>query len=304
MNTSGQKSTQQINNEQIKNLFDRELVAHRLKNNATNQIDFISKLVNEDMFERLALISRPFKKAAIIGPNAAILPNIANSADGEILFERFSTLVPQFGQKPLDVKDLKLPNKDYDLIVSLLDLQIINNVPNYLKNIRSHLAPDGLMLLAAIGGNSLNELRHAWLSAESEIYGNASTRVIPFIDVKNAGTLLQHCGFTLAVSDIDSHIVRYSSPMQLMQELHDLSASNPLFEKAIRPVTKKLLQTACEKYCELASDEDNRIRTTLEILWLSGWASHESQQKPLKPGSAQISLSKVLNNKEFSKNRE
>ncbi len=284
--------TQKSNN--ITKVFDRDIIANRLEKNASTKIDFVSKLVNDDLLERLKLIKRNFKNAIIIGPIEQNLPRTANSATDEISFTRFATLKSLNKQNLLHAENLFFPKNNYDLIISLLDLQIVNNVPSYLQNIHKYLAPDGLMISALIGANSLIELRSAWLEAESEIYGGATTRIAPFIDIKQAGTLLQHSGFTLPVIDIEHYEITYASPIALMKELKNLSASNPLFERPTKPVTKALLATAVEKYNNLASNENNRIRATLDILWLSGWAQHASQQKPLRPGSAKISLSKIL----------
>jgi len=271
-------------------IFDRSLVSNRLTIKAKDSRDFITDLVCDDLFERLAPISRKFENALILGPDAQLLPEKSNSAGGEISFERLSTLV----SAKVDAENLRLPKDDYDLIVSLLDLQVVNDVPGYLTNIHAHLAPDGLMIVAAIGGNSLGELRAAWLAADAEETGGAYARIAPFIDVRAAGSLLQRAGFALPVADIEHHLVRYKSPLSLMHELKALGATNPLADRPKTLVTKRLLATACAQYEALSSDPDGRIRATLEILWMSGWAPHESQQKPLAPGSAQVSLTKVL----------
>lgn len=271
-------------------IFDRSLVSSRLVAKANQTRDFITDLVCDDLAERLAPISRKFENALILGPDAQMLPKKGNSAGGEITFNRLSTLV----SANLDAENLSLPRRDYNLIVSILDLQIINDVPGYLANIHAHLAADGLMIVAAIGGNSLSELRAAWLSADAEITGGAYARIAPFIDVRNAGSLLQRAGLALPVADIEHHVVRYKTPLSLMQELKALGASNPLADRPKTFVTKNLLAAACAQYETLASDPDGRIRATLEILWMSGWAPHESQQKPLAPGSAQVSLAEAL----------
>ena len=275
-------------------IFDRALVAGRLLKRKDQKADFVSNLVCEDLKERLALISRKFNRAAIIGPIPHNLPKSGISADGTFAFERFSTLLP-FGDKaPLDPERLELPQKNYDLIVSLLDLQFVDDAPGYLAKIRSRLAPDGLMLLGAIAGSSFIELRTAWLEAESSIYGGAFARIAPFIDVKDAGSLMQSARFALPVTDIEHYDIRYASPLALMQEIKISGAANPLFDRPQRPVTRSLLAAVCDAYIAAARDPDKRVRATLEILWMSGWAPHESQQKPLAPGSAKVSLAKIL----------
>jgi len=274
-------------------IFDRPLIARHYARRTEQGADFITQLVLDDLEQRLAPITRDFSNALIIGPDAALLPTKGQSANGSFAFTRISTLIGT-DNTAIDPDHLRLPHRDYDLIVSVLDLQCVNDVPGFLAGIRAHLAPDGLMLLAAIGGNSLQELRGAWLSADAIISGGAYPRIVPLIDVRDAGSLLQRAGFALPVADIEQHVVRYRSPLALMQELHALGASNPLVERPRKMTTKTLLAEANAAYVETASDSDGRIRATLEILWLSGWAPHENQQKPLAPGSAKVSLAKVL----------
>jgi len=277
-------------------LFDRDLIAQRL-NNKYIKDDFIGKLISNDIHQRLAPISRKFNNAIIIGPNPNSFPKTSATIGGEIIFEHFSTLKKLNNIALINAENLTLPHKKYDLIISFLDLQITNNVPNYLKQINAHLTPDGLMLIAAIGGNSFTELRLAWLKADEEIIGGAYSRIAPFIDVKSAGSLLQNSGFAMPMADIDHHIIRYASPLNLMQEIKNFAASNPLKQKPNQPVTKKHLSKAIENYIEIASDDDGRIRASLDILWLLGWSPDASQPKPLAPGSAKMSLTKVLSNK-------
>ena len=56
------------------------------------------------------------------------------------------------------------------------------------------------------------------------------------------------------------------------------------------------LRRMAEIYARRFADQDGRIRSTFEIVWLSGWAPHDSQQKPLRPGSAQASLADAVRN--------
>src|SRR5690606_11767275 len=126
-----------------------------------------------------------------------------------------------------------------------------------------------------IGGGTLAELRQAFLAADAEISGGAFARVAPFIPLNDCGGLLQRAGLALPVADVESHAVRYESPLALMRELKALGASNPLADRPVRLATPRLLAAASQTYTEIAADPDGRIRATLEIIWLSGWAPHE-----------------------------
>lgn len=278
----------------VPQIFNRTLIARNLARRPEERDDFVTRLVLTDLEERLATLSREVRKALVLGPDLEALPARGRTAVASFTFRRLSTL----GIEAADGRELpELPSSGYDLIVSLLDLQIVNDVPGYLAQLTRALAPDGLLLVAALGGESLTELRNAFLTADTEVTGGAYARVAPFIPLRDGGGLLQRAGLALPVADIETHVVRYSSPLALMRELKHLGAANPLFDRPGRMVTRHLLAAACEAYSMVAGDHDGRVRATLEILWLSGWAPHESQQKPLRPGSAKVSLTKVLGDK-------
>jgi SAM-dependent methyltransferase len=194
-----------------------------------------------------------------------------------------------------------LPFRDgsLDLAVSALALQFVNDLPGALIQIRRALKPDGLFIAAMIGGESLAELRAAFAEAESEVEGGVSPRVAPFADLRDLGALLQRAGFALPVTDVDRVMVRYSSPLALMHDLRRMGASNALAERRRTPLRRATLRRMMEIYAANFSDADGRIRATFEIVWLSGWAPHESQQKPLRPGSARQRLADALGTKEI-----
>ncbi|MEO5806570.1 SAM-dependent methyltransferase [Devosia sp.] len=268
-------------------IFDRALIARHLARRTPDADDFVTRLVLGDLDERLATLLRSFGKALILGPDAEALPSTGRTANAEFAFERVSTLASD-GELP------KLPGAGYDLIVSILDLQVVNDVPGYLSQLARQLAPDGLFLAAALGGATLSELREAFLVADSQLSGGAFARVAPFIQVRDGGGLLQRAGLALPVADVETHVVRYAHPLTLMAEIKSLGAANPLFDRPRGLATPRLLALAAEAYAQRDSDPDGRIRATLEILWFSGWAPHASQQKPLAPGSARVSLKSVL----------
>jgi hypothetical protein len=278
-------------------VFDRELISRHLRRRAPGHDDFVTRLVLADLEERLGTVTRDFEQAIIISPDASVLPANGRSANGPFRFERASTVLATPGVPLVDPETLELPGRGYDLIVSIFDLDVVDDVPGFLARARAHLRGDGLFIAAAIGGDSLTELREAFLAADAEVSGGAFLRVAPFIPLSDAAGLLQRAGLALPVADVETHTVRYETPLALMRELKALGASNPLVERPGKPTTPKLIGVASAEYARLAGDPDGRVRATLEIIWMSGWAPHERQQKPLKPGSAQISLAQVLKSK-------
>jgi len=278
----------------IPTVFDRALIARHLERRDPAAEDFVTQIALDDLAARLITITRDFTQALIIAPEGSRLPLMGRSANGAFAFERASTVLGSADAPLVDPELLELPRTGYDLIVSLFDLQVVNDVPGYLSRLRAHLRPDGLLIAAALGGDTLIELRQSFLRAESELTGGASARVAPFIPLADAGGLLQRAGLALPVTDLESYPVRYSDALALMRELKALGAQNALAERPMKPATRTLLALAAAAYAELAGDPDGRVRASLEIIWLLGWAPHDSQQKPLRRGSATVSLKDVL----------
>jgi hypothetical protein len=150
------------------------------------------------------------------------------------------------------------------------------------------------MLAALAGGDTLTELRQAFATAEAEIEDGISPRIAPFADIRDCGSLLQRAGFALPVTDVERVTVRYASPIALMHDLRRMGATNVMVERRRRPLRRATLARMIDIYAERFADPDGRVRATFEIIWLSGWAPHESQQKPLAPGSARQRLADAL----------
>jgi hypothetical protein len=160
--------------------------------------------------------------------------------------------------------------------------------------IRRALQPDGLFIGCLLGGSTLTELRQAFTEAEAEIEGGVSPHVAPFADVRDVGSLLQRAGFALPVTDIEPVTVRYRDPFGLFRDLRAMGLTNPLEARRRTPLRRETLMRAAAIYADRFADPDGRLRATFDVLWLSGWAPHESQQKPLRPGSAKMRLADAL----------
>jgi len=312
-------------------VFDRRRQrAYRRRAATLGPSTFLIERVAEDLSDRLATVLRRFECAVDLGtPTDAVRRALAASGKvGTIIAadalagdpavslhgaremveaaergsERGRTsermldapLVVAADEEALPFRDASL-----DLVVSALALQFVNDLPGTLIQIRRALKPDGLLLAALAGGDTLTELRQAFAAAEAEIEDGISPRVVPFSDVRDLGGLLQRAGFALPVTDVDRVTARYASPISLMHDLRCMGATNPLLERSRRPLRRATLARMTEIYAERFADRDGRIRATFEIVWLSGWAPHASQQKPLAPGSARQRLADVLGTKEI-----
>ncbi|HUR42782.1 MAG TPA: methyltransferase domain-containing protein, partial [Aestuariivirga sp.] len=190
--------------------------------------------------------------------------------------------------------DLALPPEHFEAIFNILDLHVVNDVPGQLSQMQRALKPDGLFLACLFAGETLGELRQSWLAAEAQLTSGASPRVAPMIGLRELGQLLQRAGFALPVADLDRTIVRYPDAISLIHEIHSLGMSNNLIGRSRSPVSRRLLGASAAHYHQHFADADGRVRATLELAWLTGWAPHESQPQPLKPGSAKTRLADAL----------
>src|SRR6185437_14507575 len=265
---------------------------------------FLLDRVADDIAERLSAVLRTFEHAADVGtPTDAVRRAVTASGKiTNIVAVNSSPAQPDatFARVEADEEALPFADGSLDLVVSALALQFVNDLPGTLVQVRRALKPDGLFLAALAGGDTLAELRAAFAAAESEREGGISPRVAPFADTRELGALLQRAGFALPVVDSERITVRYASALALMADLRRMGASNALTERRRTPLKRATLARVVEIYAEKFSDADGRVRATFEIAWLSGWAPHESQQKPLRPGSATLRLADALGTTEIS----
>ena len=272
-------------------VFDRALLRRRLARARTLGFEsFLLDRIAAELSERLGAVLRQFDRAVDLGtPGEAVRDALAGSgAVGALV-----AAAPLVRAQPAVVADEEaLPFRDasLDLVVSALTLQLVNDLPGTLAQVRRALKPDGLFLAAMLGGDTLTELRQSFAAAEAEIEGGISPRVAPFADVREMGALLQRAGLALPVTDIERITVRYASPFRLMSDLRRMGATNALTERRRMPLRRATLNRMAEIYAQRFADADGKIRASFEIIWLSGWAPHESQQKPLRPGSAKASM--------------
>jgi SAM-dependent methyltransferase len=279
-------------------IVDRPLLrARRQRAERIGAADFLVERVAHDMAERLSAVLREFDLAVDLGtPGDAVRRALV--AGGKVGTVISASLWPpaSAGAWAVVADEEMLPFRDgaIDLVVSALSLHLVNDLPGVLVQIRRALRPDGLLLAALLGGETLTELRQALAQAESEIENGVSPRVMPFADLRDLGAVLQRAGFALPVTDVERITVRYASPFALMHDLRRMGATNVLVERRRTPLRRATLARFLEIYGERFAVPDGRGRASFEIIWLSGWAPHQSQQQPLRPGSAQQRLADAL----------
>ena len=266
-------------------LFDRKLAAARAARQRGAEPNILTRTIAEELVERLAFVNRRFGCVLLIAAEPDAIAARLKEA-GQV--KEVETRLPSADDH------MDLPQGRYDAVFSVLDLQTFNDVPGALIQMRRALRPDGLLLACLFAGDTLTELRQSWLAAEAALSGGVSPRVAPMIDVRELGALLQRAGLALPVADLDRTMVRYADAVALIHEIRELGLSNNLAGRSRLPVSRRLMGAAVNHYQQNFADADGRVRATVEVAWITGWAPHESQQQPLKPGSAKARLADAL----------
>jgi SAM-dependent methyltransferase len=264
-------------------LFDHDLLALRRARAARlGGADFLHRAAAAEIAERLKEIKRSFRAPAVVGPRAALWAEIL--ADGGLPAPR---IVP-------DAEVLDLEAESHDLVVHGLALHWANDPVGQLVQARRALRPDGLMLAALFGGETLHELRGALAEAEIAILGGLSPRVAPMGELRDLGGLLQRAGLALPVADSRRFDVTYASPLALMRDLRAMGETNVMHDRLRRPMPRALLAHACATYADRFGAADGRLPATFDVIFLTGWAPAPDQPRPLRPGSAAMRLAEAL----------
>jgi SAM-dependent methyltransferase len=261
---------------------------------------FLHARAAEDLAERLEATTRDFPSTLVLGGGGLFSQSVRERPHLSARLGAILEADVAGGAVVVDPECLPFSDASFDLIASPLLLHWVNDLPGALIQIRNALKPDGLMLAALFGGETLNELRLALIEAESELTGGAGPRVAPFAGLEDVAHLLQRAGFALPAADRDIVTVRYCEPMRLLADLRAMGETAALAERSPRGLSRSIIARAFEIYRTRFSDPDGRVRATFEIVTATGWAPHESQQKPLKPGSARTRLADALGAREHS----
>ncbi len=288
-------------------IFNRQAVRQHRDRAAPglDDFDFLFKEVSDRLADRIEDFTKIFPLALDLGCHTGQL--------GEAFKERgrvetliqtdFSIAMAERAGDPVLVADeeaLPFGENTFDAIFSCLTLHWVNDLPGALAQIRRALKPDGLFLAAMFGGETLRELRTALTNSELEQTGGVHPRISPFADIRDAGGLLQRAGFALPVTDLDDIRVSYAEPLKLMLDLRGMGETNSVLKRPLKFTQPATLLGATAHYKEIYAGGDGRVPATFQVIFLTGWAPHESQQKPLKPGQSKARLADALDTKERS----
>lgn len=283
------------------NIFDRRIVRLRRDRAADGlaKHDFLLREVGERLADRLDDIKRRFPLALDLGCHTGELGRLLGGRGGvESLVH--CDLSPAMAARAPDLRlaadeeALPFGEATFDLVTSLLSLHWVNDLPGALTQIRRALKPDGLFLAAMLGGDTLKELRQALAEAEIAVEGGLSPRVSPFAGVRDAGSLLQRAGFALPVVDTETLTVVYPDPFKLIADLRAMGEANAIIERRRGLTRRATLFEAADRYRKAFADAEGRLPATFQVIYLTGWSPHDSQPKPLRPGSAKASLADAL----------
>lgn len=292
-------------------IFDRLALQSQRDRRASDfeNADFMIREVGERLFDRVLDIPRHFAMALDLGCHTGflgelVLPRSVGTLVQMDLSPKFARAASVHNPKALtlsgDEETLPFTQSIFDLAISCLSMHWVNDLPGALIQIKRALKPDGLFLGAMFGGESLRELRAALMEAEIACLGGAGPRVSPFADLRDAAGLLQRAGFALPVVDQESIDVTYDTAFDLMQDLRKMGEAGLVLERRKTFTPRSVFMRAAEIYAERHSNSDGRIVARFDILFLHGWAPHETQQKPLKRGSAKTRLADALDVSEYS----
>ena len=287
--------------------FDRRALRRQRERAARHwgAADFLVREVAERLADRLDDVKRRFPLALDLGCRDGVLARALGGRGGvETLVQMDAAL--GFARRAPGIalvgeaEALPFKAESFDLILSALDLHAVNDLPGALLQLRAALKPDGLLLAALFAGETLRELRRAWLEAELAEEGGAGIRVAPFADPRDLGALLQRAGFALPVIDSDAIAVTYPDALKLMRELRAMGEANAASGRRRGFTRRTTLARAVAEYARLFGQTDGRVPARFEIVTLTAWAPHASQQKPLRPGEAKIRLADALGTVEHS----
>lgn len=288
-------------------IFDPVLVRQRLQRAyARGYETFLFEHLTHETCERLSLIKRDFSNILIISPAPLSSMTCIQQRYPQA---RVSCMVPiHEATSPKNresltfvgsTEALPLKSQSFDLIISLMGLEGCNDLPGGLIQLARALQPDGLFLGCVLGVPSLQELKIAFNEAEAE-EGIAMAHIAPMLDVRDAGGLLQRAGLALPVADTESLTLTHAHGLAVMQDLRHMGATSSLSVRPRKPLPRSRLMRVLDHLHSKSSTPEGRIKTTLSIIWLSGWAPHHAQQKPLKPGSAKTRLAAALGTEEIA----
>jgi hypothetical protein len=280
----------------IEPLFDRKLLASRQLRARAGFADasFLWKRAAFDIAYTLGAINRQFEHVCDLSARDGQVGEILRSQlPGKFSHWHEFDLNPNSSQAFLDLEDPVL-SQDYDLMISVLALDKVNDLGGCLRRLVSHLTPDGLFIGIVFGGETLWGVRQCLMQAEISHRGGAGARLHPVIDPSDMIDLLRMSGLNMPVVDHDVVSVSYDNPLGIFKDIRAMGEASILSDRPRLGLNRAIVDEFCQLYFDRFSDGEGRVSASFDLITLSGWKPHENQQKPLRPGSAKMRLSDAL----------
>lgn len=263
--------------------------------------------VADNLLDRLEDCKRTFPTTLCLGGSSEAIRRLLRGRGGIeklIMMDMSTDMVKHLKQSDIPSENLEtlyvvgdeefLPIKEssLELVISCLGLHWTNDLPGAMIQCRMALKPDGLFLAAILGGETLKELRIACTIAHMEREGGISPRISPLAQVRDAGNLLTRAGFSLPGVDVDQYTVRYDSALELIEHLRSMGETNALFQRSNILKRDTALATAAI-YDSMFAADDGTIPATFQVIYMTGWKEHHSQQKAKRRGSGNVSFEDI-----------
>lgn len=260
-------------------LIDQKaLRLHRDRADTLGPADPLHRIALDEIHDRLAEINRPFTRIGIV----TAWPEFWRSAFPD-------------AHVTTDNDELDLP-EGLDLVIHVMALHWAEDPVGQIVQSARALKPDGLFIAACLGGDTLTELRDTLTRAEIETTGGLSPRFLPMGEIRDLGGLLARAGLALPVADHLPLRLSYRDLFHLSADLRAMGETNALTDRLRGPTRREIFARAAVDYAARYPDaaDPARVIATFDMIFLTGWAPDSSQQKPLRPGSAQFSLTDAL----------
>jgi SAM-dependent methyltransferase len=290
----------------VPQIFNRRHLRYHRDRASSYFDDFLIKEIADRLVERLNVVKRSFAVGIDLGCHTGQMADALEKSLQRPAFlvecDLSYLMLSKSQQAAVNVDEEFLPfaANSLDVVISCLSLHWVNDLPGTLAQIHSCLKPDGLFLAALFGGETLKELRECLAESELALIGGIHPRISPFINVRDAGYLLQRAGFSLPVADYEKIMISYPSPMALLRDIKSMGQTNILYDRQATLTGKALFAGMADLYQQKYGDSFGRIPATVDVIYLSGWKPHPSQPKALRPGSAQHRLAQALDTQEHS----
>jgi len=275
-------------------IFDRRAVRHH-RDRAAPMIASVQDVLSDiadRLLDRLDDTTHRFTQALDVGGRGVVAPMLRARGVDCVSLDLSARMAALNGGLAVagDEEFLPFAPGSFDLVVANMSLHWVNDLPGALIQLRMALRPDGLLLASLPALGTLDGLRAGLMKAESALMGGASPRVSPFPELRDCAALLQRAGLALPVADSDEIDLLYADRLAVLRDLRAAGETNAVALRDRRVPDRALFPQALAGLPE----RDGRAVVRLRVAMLTGWAPSETQPRPLRPGSGEVSLTRVF----------